>query len=1397
MADQRCCPQCGMPLPEGSPDGLCRACLLKRGLESNTFATEISATGQTVATRTMWVPPNLEELAPLFPDLEITELVGRGGMGAVYKARQKSLDRFVALKILPPEIGKDPAFKERFALEAQAMAKLSHPHIVSIFDFGQRENLFFFIMEFVDGLSLRQLLDSGHISPKEALAIVPQICDGLQYAHDQGIVHRDIKPENILLDKQGRVKIADFGLATLVAGKSEGVTQPSVLSPQHFSVAGTPHYMAPEQKSAPKDVDHRADIYALGVVFYQMLTGELPKKQLEPPSRKVIIDVRLDEVVLRALEKEPSRRYQHAADVKTEVETIAATIVADATQTPSPDMLADRSVQDSAKSQAADETNIHHAKQSLRIPAIGLQIAAWFNIALIGAILLVLLLKMVAMPARQTGNHGVMVESLTIGPILLLLLGFLINNMIRRSAINMTQLKNHGKSVAGAIFGCIALPGCIIGLPFGIWAIIILSQKETRDAFEAQKKLGISIKPSQPGGNIVNVLAWQIILGLTPWLLAAFAVPRFREIYNDFRASLPAATEWVLSFSSLLQSWGGTFIWLMLGAMNIGIIVLLHSLKQYTLRKIWSRMVATLLILLMLSGAVCLILPIRALVQPAAINEEQRQYSPWELSEMPTSRVIELCKSQLKNPWLIDDLSKRQLSPDEYQQIMANLIEGIQKHPQTRLFEINPRVYELISNYYKKGLIHEKEITDVYKALGRISCSIQKPRQRIGARSLDINCALQPEYRRDIAGFRLMTEVQKVTLDGKPMSFSSNQGWGQSHVYLTCNNYIATEGLHTLEITALSAIVPEMELAELNYKAPSSTWPKATAKWTQTALTTFTVYPKETKLVGLTDDPLLDPLRNDQLTVSPIIIRVNDNKAQAVLTFNISNQLRENISMDGILTIDGRIKTFSFYNVHLSANSTSGSGLTQSLTIRPIPANIKTATLTLVPYPSQVEGYEEVKTIWGKPIVFGNIPLNRQDLNANGQVMLPPAEEIHFGPVIERELRYMTDRTMMHDTLRLSDGTLEQLPADFFNRSEKTNQSFLTDSGSRIFPTWSTAGKPDVFNFGLAMTGCKIFRVENELWDSLTSDDLKENFERTISCMYESKTQGARNYILPVDNKLPATLLIQTAQKQLAILQIVSYGREQDDQPYIMKVRYKLAKNANISQVTSRPALPKPDTVSLIKNEDKDGVSRFLWRINRHKPSRIVHGWYTIVDGKISEYSGAGTELAANQEQVDLALEISPKKSGRILHLDIKKINLNGDTSGISQDTTEPLWESASVKPLLFTENIFENHYTILWRRDYRQNNKIIKSVLYAVRLASPDEKGKDGSQVTFGDPIMPPLDQVIKGQDQSKTDHQTPAARTSHAAAWQCVTLMCETKFADDTRLFLHYDNRVCGLLN
>ncbi len=361
------CPECGKPVGPNALQGLCPECMMKVGLGSEVQSGTGSAGAPPPGKSKPFVPPGPEELAPMFSQLEVLSIVGQGGMGAVYKARQKELDRIVALKILPPDIGQDPSFAERFAREAKALARLNHPGIVTLYEFGHVGSagvspaggsgvppaavpgstganaavgagetpaiLYFFLMEYVDGVNLRQLLNTGRVSPREALAIVPQICDALQYAHDQGIVHRDIKPENILLDRRGRVKVADFGLAKLVQGgdgsprrlgDDELTAGPVVSSTltEAGKIMGTPQYMAPEQLEHPGEVDHRADIYALGVVFYQMLTGELPAGKFLPPSQRVQVDVRLDEVVLHALEREPERRYQQVSQVKTAVETI-------------------------------------------------------------------------------------------------------------------------------------------------------------------------------------------------------------------------------------------------------------------------------------------------------------------------------------------------------------------------------------------------------------------------------------------------------------------------------------------------------------------------------------------------------------------------------------------------------------------------------------------------------------------------------------------------------------------------------------------------------------------------------------------------------------------------------------------------------------------------------------------------------------------------------------------------------------------------------------------------------------------------------------------------------------------------------------------------------------------
>ncbi len=292
-------------------DGLCACCLGALNFDTVTrFGGAADEEPHAV--------PTVEELAEFFPQLEVLSLIGRGGMGVVYKARQKSLHRDVALKLLAPERAGDPMFARRFASEARSLAALNHPHIVGVHDFGEAGGYFYLLMEFVDGVNLRQLIQSRRLTPDEAMEIITPVCDALQAAHERGIVHRDVKPENLLIDRNGMVKIADFGIARMmdeptVEGISHTVTD---LPAAHTLAAGTPDYAAPEQRaSAPSD--HRADIYSLGVVLYEMITGQRPGNGIiTPPSRRAAVDMRIDEVVLKALQEEPDQRFRTVAEFR-------------------------------------------------------------------------------------------------------------------------------------------------------------------------------------------------------------------------------------------------------------------------------------------------------------------------------------------------------------------------------------------------------------------------------------------------------------------------------------------------------------------------------------------------------------------------------------------------------------------------------------------------------------------------------------------------------------------------------------------------------------------------------------------------------------------------------------------------------------------------------------------------------------------------------------------------------------------------------------------------------------------------------------------------------------------------------------------------------------------------
>lgn len=323
MTNTLACEKCGTPLTNlpnsGQGQPVCPSCLLGLGLPQIAATQDWRPAGfESALDESMDRVPDVAQLVHYFPNLEIQHLIGYGGMGAVYQARQPHLDRTVALKILSPRLSRNAAFAQRFMREARTLAKLAHPNIVMVFEFGQAGPLHYLILEFVDGINLRDAMLEGQLTTKEALAIVPQLCDALQYAHDEGIVHRDIKPENILLDKKGRVKIADFGLAKLIQPNAEDLRLTG-----SKQVLGTLNYMAPEQIEGRSNVDHRADIYSMGVVLYELLTGELPLGRFAAPSEKNRVDARLDDVVLRTLEKEPQRRYQKASEVKTAMQEIS------------------------------------------------------------------------------------------------------------------------------------------------------------------------------------------------------------------------------------------------------------------------------------------------------------------------------------------------------------------------------------------------------------------------------------------------------------------------------------------------------------------------------------------------------------------------------------------------------------------------------------------------------------------------------------------------------------------------------------------------------------------------------------------------------------------------------------------------------------------------------------------------------------------------------------------------------------------------------------------------------------------------------------------------------------------------------------------------------------------
>jgi len=263
---------------------------------------------------------------------QILEQIARGGMGVVYRAKQLNLGRIVAIKILSEELSKDRTYVERFIQEAHSAAVLSHGNIVHVNDVGDHNGIFYFIMEYIDGENLREILiKDGALDVDRALEITLQVAHALQHAHHRGIIHRDIKPENIMITREGSVKLADMGLAKRIASRDLcGITNTG-------SILGTPYYMAPEQAKNFSKVDRRSDIYSLGVTLYKALTGKVPFEGRSPIEVMVktlegkhatLCELRpeipreVEDLVERMIAREPENRFQEAGELITAIKNL-------------------------------------------------------------------------------------------------------------------------------------------------------------------------------------------------------------------------------------------------------------------------------------------------------------------------------------------------------------------------------------------------------------------------------------------------------------------------------------------------------------------------------------------------------------------------------------------------------------------------------------------------------------------------------------------------------------------------------------------------------------------------------------------------------------------------------------------------------------------------------------------------------------------------------------------------------------------------------------------------------------------------------------------------------------------------------------------------------------------
>ena len=322
MPNDRPCPECGQPLPDDAPDGVCPVCSLQNALQPASATPNAEPAGADLSPSPNQPPPGLR----CFGDYELLELLARGGMGVVYKALQISLNRTVALKMIQAGVLATPAEVKRFHTEAEAIAHLQHPNIVAVHEIGEHNGQHYFSMDYVTGRTLADIVRDGPLSPLRAATYVKTISSAVHYAHQHGIIHRDLKPANVIIDENDQPRITDFGLAKRLDDCQLSTTHHQLtLSGQ---VLGSPNYLPPEQAEPKRGpAGPASDVYALGAILYHLITGRPPFQaeslttllrqvieadSVAPRSLNPSIPPDLETICLKCLEKEPHRRYASA-----------------------------------------------------------------------------------------------------------------------------------------------------------------------------------------------------------------------------------------------------------------------------------------------------------------------------------------------------------------------------------------------------------------------------------------------------------------------------------------------------------------------------------------------------------------------------------------------------------------------------------------------------------------------------------------------------------------------------------------------------------------------------------------------------------------------------------------------------------------------------------------------------------------------------------------------------------------------------------------------------------------------------------------------------------------------------------------------------------------------------